>query len=120
MGIDVTIYFQALKPDFNLERALLHDFTIEPIADYKKEDHQGATHQVHTMMRYYGDGYERGDWGAICRVLMLLHASLDIGTVWYGGDSSNRIPKCSPDDVLNLCSWYMANGERPYRDYFNR
>lgn len=117
MGIDVVIYFQADEDfsDNHLERFLGNGFDVVNVIDWQLDtyDINGATHVIDTFERYYGPGYERGDWGKICRVLMLLHACPKVKKVWYGGDC-NPTP-CPPERVLEISKYYMENGERPYR-----
>lgn len=44
--------------------------------------------KVHFMGRYYGPGYERGDWNVYRGVYKFLTLNLAGCEVWYGGDSS--------------------------------
>lgn len=119
MGIDVEIYFEC-DGEPVLERWLPSDYKIVPVGDRSWEGCDGATHRIETMARYYGEGYERGPWGEIASVLMLLHACPSVKRVWYGGDDhSVALPECPPERVLELCAHFMRHGERPYRDARN-
>lgn len=116
MGIDVEIYF-VCEGEPNFERALPRGFEICKAVDWKAEDFApDATHCIDTMSRYYGIGYERGDWTAICAVLMLLIASEQVSKVYYGGDSYISLPECTIESVLEISKHYMENEHRPYRN----
>ena len=78
----------------------------------------GATHEVDQLWRYYGPGYERGPWPIIAGVLMALHASLNVETVWYFGDSVDGDNPFTPQRVHEFNAHYMAVGDRPYRNAF--
>jgi hypothetical protein len=114
MGVDAMIYFKATEP-FEFENELPSGYSVAAAGHYGPDE---ATHRVWTYSRYYGPHYERGDWGNLCKVLMLLHACKAVGKVWYGGDTTDGVPECKPEDVLKICAHFMANGNRPYRSYF--
>ena len=44
--------------------------------------------KVHLYDRYYGDGYERGDWPQLRAIMECLEYLIPDGEIWYGGDSS--------------------------------
>lgn len=120
MGIDAVFFIKtkagiAGEPD--LESRLPDDFTFEQLKAGQDEYYgpEGATHEVNCGYRFYGEGYERGPGHLICMVLMLLHASPDIETVWYGGDCHDLPPVCAKEDVLKLAGHFMEHGNRPYR-----
>lgn len=107
MGVDVELYFEKTG-DIHFEPALPDGWDICDIRDYKQESHQGATHELDTLSRFYSVGYERGYWPTICEVLMLLFASPGVGKVWYGGGCSESIPEVTPEDVLALSRHFMV------------
>ena len=76
---------------------------------------EGATHEIDQCWRYYGPGYERGPWPSIAAVLMALHASPNVETVWYFGDCSDGDGPFTPERVNEFSAHYMAEGDRPYR-----
>lgn len=43
--------------------------------------------EANLWSRYYGEGYERGDWQTIINTALWLEQNIG-GEVWYGGDSS--------------------------------
>lgn len=111
MGIDVELYFKAEGDISDLQ--LGNNFEIVPARDHKKEDHD-ITHEAHTLMRYYGKGYERGSWPEICAAIMKLMADERISKVYYGGDCSDKMPLVTIEDVLETSRHYMTVGHRPY------
>lgn len=74
----------------------------------------GATYEVDQSWLYYGKGCERGPWPRIAAVLMTLHASPNVETVWYFGDSSEGDEPFTPERVNEMNAYYMQNGVRPY------
>lgn len=118
MGLDATIYFEKTG-ELEFERDFPAGYSLYELNDGQRDDAaddgaDGATHGIDTLDRYYGIGYERGPWPAICGVLMLLHACRGVGRVWYGGDGGH-VPLCPPEEVLRISAHFMEHGERPYR-----
>lgn len=115
MGIDVNIYFAST--DGNEPTDLYLPESIGNIEPYTGAG--DATHEVNSLSRYYGIGYERGPWVQICGVLMSLFASTNVSKVWYCGDGyPDEHHPVTIDDVLKISRHYMENGERPYRAAF--
>jgi hypothetical protein len=55
------------------------------------------TLEVHTLMRYYGPGYERGHWPSIRAMGDWLAEALDgVSEVRYGGDSADEWEELTP------------------------
>ena len=116
MGIDVEIYFTAEGGPSELD--IPSGFgSVVPTPDYIKEE-TGATHCISTLCRYYGIGYERGNWPQICGILMSLFASPEVKKIWYFGDCFD-LENCTPitiEEILTISYHYMLNGGRPYHD----
>ncbi len=119
MGLDTTIYFRASSgfTAGGLESHLPSGFSVRDIEGYSKDEFPQATHEIDTFARYYGMGYERGPWPLISAALMTLLATEDVEKVWYGNDGAGA-QEITPDDVLRISKHYMANGHRPYRNFF--
>lgn len=115
MGVDAIICFKSSKQEPELEWRLGDEFKINYVGHSIWEPE--ATHDVDTFSRYYGPGYERGDWGEICRVLMLLLACPDIERVWYSGDTGSHSSPCTVETVLEISRHFMKYGCRPYHNY---
>jgi len=112
MGIDASIYLKTRDGNEpTLPNQLPGGCRMLPVADWAPE---GATHAIDQWWRYYGRGYERGPWPTIAAVLMTLHASPDVETVWYFGDSNDGDDPFTPERVQELCAHYMREGHRPY------
>ena len=115
MGKDVEIYLKTKDgkaPDllFNLPNG----FELVEVGELDDEI-EGATHCISTLVRYYGKGYERGPFHIICAVLMLLHESDDVETVWYGNDDYVSSEPFTKEDTSNLALHFMNNGSKPYK-----
>lgn len=117
MGVDVKIYAKAKQPELTLECELPRGYELKPV-DADAFAPEGSTHEVDTLARYYGPGYERGPWAEICAALMLLHACPEVERVWYGGDNADEVPECPPARVVALSEHFMEHGNRPYRRMF--
>ena len=75
--------------------------------------------RVHTSTRYYGKGYERGDWPFIDGVIRWLKMRIPDAEVWYGGDSSG-VCAIQMDDAerQNLWELFAKVGHQPYEQHF--
>ena len=116
MGIDACIYFRTTDgkwPDTG-RHGLPEGYEIVEQGQDGYDIDIDCTHSVDTLARYYGPGYERGNWGQICTVIMILHASENVDKVWYDGDGTSTPKECTPEDVVNICFHYMKHGHRPY------
>ncbi len=76
--------------------------------------------QVSLYTRYYGPGYERGDFGFIYLLYKWLELNIPEGEVWYGGDSSGVLFRSLTADgcAEKLLQHYLKVGHQPYRCYF--
>lgn len=74
---------------------------------------------VHLYTRYYGEGYERGNWLVIRTTAEFLEQALSGSQVWYGGDSAGILAE--PFDAVaraKLHRHWLSNGRRPYARAF--
>lgn len=116
MGVDACIYFKTRDGE---EPALCNSLPLGcEIRKAGEWAYDGATHEVDQCWRYYGPGYERGPWPSIAAVLMELHASPDVETVWYFGDCNDSDEPFTPQRVQEFNAHYMAEGNRPSRGAF--
>jgi len=74
----------------------------------------GTLIKVETLSRYYGEGYERGPWPEISGVMRWLRGRLLGATVWYSGDSSDRLPAFTVEDDAAMWQHFVAVGFDPY------
>ena len=76
--------------------------------------------RVHLGTRYYGPGYERGDWTLIRGVAEFMEMAIPGGEVWYGGDSSGVCAKkLGAEERAEMTKHFLTNGHRPYQSYFD-
>lgn len=72
---------------------------------------------VQTLARYYGPGYERGDWPRIYGAIRILQAAFPEARVFYGGDSSDDGQECTEEFLAGIWEHFLSpNGD----DYHQR
>jgi hypothetical protein len=72
---------------------------------------------AHIWSRFYGEGYERGDWPFLRCLILWLRRNLE-GEVWYGGDSSGVCAEAMTDVRLaELDDHFFRVGHDPYLGY---
>ena len=117
MGIDTCIFVKA-KENADLGEWVSQEFPegCKLRAVDGRPAPQGATHEVRQHWRYYSPYYARGPWPDIAAALMYLFSRPDIEEVWYFGDNADweRAQPFTREQVLELCSFYMRDGNRPY------
>lgn len=75
--------------------------------------------RVHLFGRYYGKGYERGDWPFLRSVMEWLEVCIPGCEVWYGGDSSGvEHQHYGPVERADLNRHFLLYGHRPYLSGF--
>ena len=73
---------------------------------------------VQLFGRYYGAGYERGDWPSIYATIEWLRINIPQGSIWYGGDSSGIcMQEMTRQETDDLMRYWAKNGRRPYVHY---
>lgn len=110
MGIDVEIAIKA-KPGYTPPDPSHIDGQV---SDSSYVD--GYTHELSSMTRYYGPGYERGPWPSIAAYLLELLADPNIEAVGYGGDNSDYRETVTLEWLTRMSLHYIDNGKRPYRE----
>lgn len=115
MGIDAHIYVKVRDGvrEPRLEHPLPAGFDFIPNPGWGQD---GATHEVDTIVRFYGPYYARGPWPMISAVLMLLLNSPDIETVWYYGDSGGAESEdpWTAEKQAEYTAYFIAHGRREY------
>lgn len=72
--------------------------------------------EVHLWTRFYGPGYERGDWPAIRATSEWLERHIPGCEVYYGGDSSGICAAHLDGPAReHLTTHYLTHGHEPYR-----
>jgi hypothetical protein len=73
----------------------------------------GGVLRVNTLHRYYGEGYERGNWPRLAAVIGWLNFNLPTAKVYYGGDSGDL--ELADGDFLDAMWAHWATvGRSPY------
>ena len=111
MGIDCDIIIRA---DVNPAGIVWPPgFRLEPADERDKEQCEGATHYVFSLMRYFGPYYERGWWPTICYVLLQLMTHPDVKKVWYAGDVHEHKPEVTPELIDELTNLWLSRKRDP-------
>lgn len=75
--------------------------------------------RVHLWTRYYGPGYERGDWSIIRATAEFLEAAIPGCEVWYGGDSSGVCAApLGEAERATMTAYWLSKGHENYRAAF--
>lgn len=127
MGLDVNLYAEVsptpeelavaeefftdrshlADPDYNEGRSLAYD---------DSEWHGRPRVNVYTLSRYYGVGYERGDWPSIYAAIRVLREAFPGAKVFYGSDSSDDGTECTEEFLEELWSHYLGPRGLAYRE----
>lgn len=76
---------------------------------------------VNLSGRYWGPGYERGNWPIIKAVAEWLETRIPQGEVWYGGDSSGIcLERFDMTKRAEFSLHWALNGRRPYVTFGGR
>ena len=75
--------------------------------------------EVHLFSRYYGEGYERGDWKTLSWVMLWCIFNIPDCEVWYGGDSSGICAEhMTSRRMTKMTKFYLtSNGDEYMRHY---
>lgn len=99
------------------KRRALNRLVNDDEGDYRAcgiGDFSGAWLWVSLWGRYYGDGYERGDLWAYIAIAEWLERNFTSCTVYYGGDSGDRIELFGKSAREELIAHWSYVGGRPY------
>lgn len=133
MGVDVVLMALTHKRLTDAALAALHVEYRERWA-YPGDDYEGVFREryaendaddriieVHTLARYYGENYERGDWPTIKEVADWLTVRLgEMAEVRYGPDSLGFWDEITRwvDQRDTIEAHWQKCGHLPYRQYF--
>lgn len=71
--------------------------------------------RVNLWGRYYGRGYERGNWPELCMIMQWLERRIPGSEVWYGGDSSGVcLEHFDADKRREVTNHWIDHGREPY------
>lgn len=116
MGIDALLYVEGEYPPERIEFAN---------AEFRKrfgddaeciEPRYDGGYEWVTLDRYYGPGYERGDWPRIYSAIMLMQRCFPEATVFYGGDSSDYGEATTPGMLNRMWDHWCGSEWNAYRE----
>ncbi|ROR91740.1 hypothetical protein [Nocardioides aurantiacus] len=130
MGIDVNLYAEVNPTDERLAQAEEAFFARCGIADRYESDGKvrwlslarenyewtGPRVVANVTCRYWGPGYERGDWPAIYGAIRLMQALFPEARVFYGGDSSDDGEMCDEAMFAEFWEHYLSPAGDNYRN----
>jgi len=130
MGVDVLLYAETIPTAQELEAA--RDlFRRSAISDDYESDGRVRWHCLefedetewsrprviaNVTTRYYGKGYERGDWPSIYGAIRLLQAAFPTARVFYGGDTDDVAPEVTEEWLAETWAHYLGPNGNSYRD----
>lgn len=124
MGVDVNLY--AVGDVTARELAAAEEFIIERCGEADEFFGAWLTRgdlayygsprvELGTMGRYYGPGYERGDWPTIHNQILSLRAALPMCTIHYGGDGEDDCPEATDAYLAEIWQHYLGPDGFAYR-----
>lgn len=140
MGMDAIIEFKysPTKHDlvdlsYRMKEALFHTHifyekeepAFSPVEEYDEATESFVSNEeflsVNTWQRWYGPGYERGDWPSLSMAIrwLLINVGPD---VYYYSDYAERRPEntITFSDLAELDGHWAHVGGLPYRGYLNK
>lgn len=121
MGLDVALFVEGdISDDLIAEaRKLLAECSLLDTWDgvwiERSKYHPGRVER-RTLMRYYGPGYERGDWQAIYADILLMRIAFPGHIVYYGNDCQEFYEEATDERLKEIWDhWLGPNGEAYHR-----
>lgn len=126
MGMDVNLYAEAdpsperlnaAEEFFRARSALGDPWDHEPNV-LRAVDFEWLARprvEVQTLDRYYGKGYERGDWPRIYGGIRVLQAAFPEARVFYGSDSSDDGEECTEEFLAGVWAHFLSPAGDNYR-----
>lgn len=126
MGLDAIIYVEgftseqfAKADEFFAERITIlrpGDWGDEPPgALTRRSSYSPERAELNTLERYYGIGYERGDWPGIYGAIRALQHLFPDGKVFYGSDVDDDGRECSAEHLDMLWGHWLSPDGDAYR-----
>lgn len=132
MGLDVNLYAEGEVSDDELSTADQFVMTRSVIAGGYGRTEMNALARADedwfdaprieflTSSRYYGQGYERGDWPAIYGAIRLMQAALPDCRIFYGSDSSDEGIECTEEYLAEMWAHFLGPHGDNYRQEVRR
>lgn len=130
MGVDVNLYVEIAPTDAELAAADAFFVARSRIGDAWQENDDKILYRdveewfesprvaVSTLARYYGPGYERGDWPTIYGAIRVLQAAFRGAKVFYGGDSSDDGVECTDEYLAEIWRHFLGHDGDAYHQSF--
>jgi hypothetical protein len=83
-----------------------------------EEERSKQVLQVSTLMRYYGEGYERGPAAKLLMVMLWLKNRIPKCKVFYGGDTGAELEEVTDEYWNNLFNYWCQNRTEHYKRSF--
>ena len=127
MGLDAQIYVEVdEKPDdetwkelnrfIDLRVGIAAEWDAEVLSYLPKVGEHGPRIILNTLSRYYGPGYERGDWPLLFGAITVMQRVFSSHQVFYGSDSSDAGEACEPEMLVNLWNHFLSADGAKYRE----
>lgn len=132
MGVDVNLYAEI---EVSPERLIVANETFKnrcSIADeYTKDDGTVVWRAIavadsewfprlrvvaNVTCRYWGPGYERGDWPSTYGAIRWMQTLFPEAKVYYGGDSSDDGEECTEEMLAAFWEHYLGPNGNAYRE----
>jgi hypothetical protein len=106
---------QRLREDYGVERPSTTICPPECVGCYVCLDLPtiAPDGEMMTLDRYYGSGYERGDWPRLRGFIEWLQRHTE-GEVLYGDDSTDHVIPATPDFLDRMQAHWDEYGNEPY------
>lgn len=127
MGVDAQIYAEGDITDEQVEAANLYlaercgamrwayrEDPNEPLLHWT--DYPERRLEVFTGSRYYGPGYERGDWPVIYACIVALRAALPHCKVFYSGDTVDYGMEATDEYLAEIWAHWLGPDGLAYRN----
>lgn len=119
MGLDVNLYaigfsneqLEAANAFFKARITIAWEPDREPTL--RRFDSSSDRADFNTLERYYGPGYERGDWPGIYGAIRALQHLMPDATVYYGSDADeDGGSECTDEYLAEMWAhWLSADGD---------
>lgn len=119
MGLDVTLFIEGDASDEQIEKAdelFAERGQLEPWGGvyFERLNYRPRRVQHSTLMRYYGPGYERGNWPAIHADILLMRAAFPGMKVYYGHDCQDEYEEATDEVLADIWKHWTGPGGKAY------
>jgi hypothetical protein len=122
MGLDVNLYAEGDYTTEELQAADAYLLARSTLPDPAYNDGHAIVRdsdtgrvELYTLARYYGPGYERGDWPTIYGAIRLMQTAFPRCRVYYGSDSMDDGEECTDEFLAELWEHFLGPNGDDYR-----